>query len=248
MQVHSRLTMLLASVASVVITGCGGGVHVVPPYAGTTSPSSAGLESSSALAPTTKQPNAPSGSSTHSISKPLAYSGSWHAAPGCWAIRSRDSLKYVSTEIGYGGTDKGMLRARAGAIGPWEKYQIWERDWADFWETSEFAIMSQANGRFVSTEIGYSGGGAAMLRARNLRVAGIGPWEKYILPGGSGIGPWDRRNPVSNTFFTAEANGLAVAAEDGSNYWGYMQGILRARTSTAWLGGWERFDFIPSSC
>jgi hypothetical protein len=41
----------------------------------------------------------------------------------------------------------------------------------------ELAFQSQANNDFVSTEIGYSGGLYAMLRAG---ATAIGPWEQYI--------------------------------------------------------------------
>jgi hypothetical protein len=38
-------------------------------------------------------------------------------------IRAANDL-YVSAELGYGGSNTGMLRARANAIGPWEIFKL----------------------------------------------------------------------------------------------------------------------------
>src|SRR5260370_38014898 len=40
------------------------------------------------------------------------------------------------------------------------------------------SILSAANARWVSAELGYTGGNYAMLRAR---ATSIGPWERYAL-------------------------------------------------------------------
>lgn len=39
------------------------------------------------------------------------------------------------------------------------------------------SILSAANGRWVSAELGYTGGNYAMLRAR---ATAVGPWEQYL--------------------------------------------------------------------
>jgi hypothetical protein len=43
-----------------------------------------------------------------------------------------------------------------------------------------YTIRSNVNGKYVSTEMGYTGGRHAMLRARATEV---GDWEKYIPRG-----------------------------------------------------------------
>jgi hypothetical protein len=41
-------------------------------------------------------------------------------------------------------------------------------------------VYSTANSRYVSAELGYTGGDQGMLRAR---ATEIGPWEQYVLNG-----------------------------------------------------------------
>jgi len=88
---------------------------------------------------------------------------------GPFTITSQANGLLVSAELGYTGGDAGMLRARANAIGPWERFFI------DNFGT--FAtITSAANGLLVSAELGYTGDDAGMLRAR---ATAIGPWEQF---------------------------------------------------------------------
>jgi hypothetical protein len=93
------------------------------------------------------------------------------AAPA--TFRSRANGRYVSAELGYGGGNYAMLRARARAIGPWERYDLYRNN-----RTGAWSIRSRANGRYVSAELGYGGGSNATLRAR---AGGVGPWEQFNI-------------------------------------------------------------------
>lgn len=86
------------------------------------------------------------------------------------AIRSNANNNYVSAELGYTGNNYAMLRARASAVGPWEKYYEIENS------DGTFSLKSAANGNYVSAELGYTGSTYAMLRAR---ASAIGPWETF---------------------------------------------------------------------
>jgi hypothetical protein len=87
------------------------------------------------------------------------------------ALQSNFSRKAVSAEIHYGGADYGMLRARAAAIGPWERYNLLKNLTTGVW-----AIQSKANGKYVTAEQTYTGGDYGMLRAR---ATAISVWELY---------------------------------------------------------------------
>jgi hypothetical protein len=140
------------------------------------------------------------------------------AAPA--TFRSRANGRYVSAELGYGGGNYAMLRARARAIGPWERYDL-RQTGAGAW-----SIRSRANGRYVSAELGYGGGNYAMLRAR---ATAIGPWERYDLYRNNRTGAWSIRS---------RANGRYVSAELG--YGGGSNATLRARAGG--VGPWEQFN------
>jgi len=133
-------------------------------------------------------------------------------------ITSQANGGLVSAELGYGGGDYAMLRARASAVGPWERYTV-------CLGSSYDTITSQANGRLVSAELGYGGGDYAMLRAR---ASAVGPWEKFRFEScGSGcVTIWSL------------ANNRLVSAELG--YGGGDYGMLRARATN--VGPWERFQ------
>ena len=77
--------------------------------------------------------------------------------------------RYVSAELGYGGGDHAMLRARATVIDAWERFHIIDHG-------SYINIKSAANDRLVSAELGYRGADYAMLRAR---ATEDGPWERF---------------------------------------------------------------------
>jgi hypothetical protein len=88
---------------------------------------------------------------------------------------------------------------------------------------SNVIIYANANGRYVSTERGYGGDSANMLRAR---ATAIGPWELYYTSRAPRRG-W--------TTMYANANNRYVSAEIG--YGGDYNGMLRARATA--IGPWE---------
>lgn len=87
------------------------------------------------------------------------------------AIKAGNGL-YVSAELGYGGNDYGLLRARAATVGPWEKFKLCH------YQTPEpfYTLQSQANNLYVSVELGWPGESNAVLRARS---SSYGPWERF---------------------------------------------------------------------
>jgi hypothetical protein len=95
---------------------------------------------------------------------------------GYWIIWSSAAAYFTSTEIGFTGGRYAMLRARAIQIGAWEKYAI---DCIGPTPSRDFVIIADANSKFVSTELGYTGSYYAMLRARRDQSDGWGPWETY---------------------------------------------------------------------
>jgi outer membrane protein assembly factor BamB len=90
-------------------------------------------------------------------------------------------------------------------------------------------IRAQANAKYVSAELGYTGSLYAALRARS---STLGAWEKYQCIA-IGTNQWAIRS---------RANGKYVTAELG--YAGSLQGTLRARAST--VGSWEQFTIVPT--
>jgi hypothetical protein len=125
---------------------------------------------------------APTALAAHSAAEPIPPQG-----PAEWAVvrgsGTHSSVvhslsftangRYVSAEMAYTGDNSAMLRARATAIGPWERYALFHNR-----RTGRYALFSKANLRFVSTELGYTGGSYAMLRAR---ATAIGPSEQFFL-------------------------------------------------------------------
>ncbi|SRR6266498_1574620 len=149
-----------------------------------------------------------------------------------WIISFGNS-RYTSAELGYGGDLYGMLRARATDPGPWEEFQICGR-----WEggTKVNYIASNANLRYVSAELGRTGGDHGMLRAR---ATSVGNWEKFTI---ARWGP----NPAMYTI-RSQANGRYVSAELG--YGGGRYAMLRARATS--IGNWEKFLILcgtPAQC
>jgi hypothetical protein len=130
-------------------------------------------------------------------------------------LRSDANGRYVTTELGYGGTSHAMLRARATRVGPWEQYEFC---WGVNGNGANLAIRSRANNRWVSAELGRTGNDYGMLRAR---ATSIGPWETFN--GGLGL-----RNNSNLKWVTAELG------QTGSR-----DAMLRARANS--YGPWEHF-------
>jgi hypothetical protein len=133
----------------------------------------------------------------------------------CWrnvTIRASANNLYVTTVLDEGG----RLRARTGATGPWELYQVCRNT-----SSKLTNILAQANTRLVSTEIGAGG----TLRART-PLSAAGPWELYYTganPGGS------------TTVIQSYASTLYTSTELGDG------GSLRARSGT--IGLWEVYSW-----
>ena len=61
--------------------------------------------------------------------------------------------------------------ARAGAVGSWEKFNLYQSG-------STHVFQSQANGLYVSAELAYRNELVGMLRAR---ATAVGPWELFTF-------------------------------------------------------------------
>jgi hypothetical protein len=85
----------------------------------------------------------------------------------------------VSAEFGYTGGSYAMLRARAGTVGPWEKFTLTCHVFpiGGGGQVSFLVIQSQVNGNYVSAELGYTGADYAMLRARATSITNT---EYYV--------------------------------------------------------------------
>lgn len=154
----------------------------------------------------------------------------------CYPVQGFKSVandRYVTAQLDYGHPFSrpnlyAMLRAaHATAVGPWEKFQfchVPER------AAVTYSIFSDANKKWVATEIGYSGRDRDMLRARSSTV---GAWEEYrilCIIGQPGY-----------FMIISDAARRYVAAELGYSRHDY--GMLRARSTTA--GAWEKFFPFP---
>ena len=137
-------------------------------------------------------------------------------APGY--ILSKYNGLYVSTELGYGGSLYGMLRARSATLGAWEYYQLCYNP-----ATAHWAIWADANKKWVSAELGYPGNQYGMLRARS---SSVGPWELFI--------PYSADQVLE---LESAANRRWVSAEFGDP--GAEYGMLRARSFE--IGEWELY-------
>jgi hypothetical protein len=155
----------------------------------------------------------------------------------CWTnvvlMSSVYPYYYVSTELTFGWNDgvndHGMLRARATAIGPWERYTICF-DYTDH----SYSIRSPAANAWVSAELLYPGIRAGMLRAR---ANAVGPWEKFDIVDNGGQGRTIRS--LANDRFVA-AEFVYVDPPSGDP----RKGMMRARTGADAIGPWELFYLL----
>jgi hypothetical protein len=122
----------------------------------------------------------------------------------------------VSAELGFGDPFTGELRARSGAIGPWELFTVCQDD-----VTLVTFLISQANGLAVSAELGFGEPFTGLLRAR---AGAIGAWEQFaVVAAPPGVA------------LVSLANGLAVSTELG--FGAPHTAALRARSGA--IGPWE---------
>jgi hypothetical protein len=139
----------------------------------------------------------------------------------------------VAAEIGYAASNPlyGMLRARTRPenVGPWEKFIVDDLNPDD---NGRVAIRSNANGLYVSAEIGYSSSDPryGMLRAR---ARTVGPWETFRW------GFYNSGTVYGYSNVLIAANGSYVSTELG--YTGSTYAMLRARPNQKSIGPWEQF-------
>ena len=135
-------------------------------------------------------------------------------------LQSRANNQYVAAELGYPGADNGMLRARSGSVGAWEKFECVALG------GNRWALRSRANGQYVVTELGYGGPTQAMLRARS---GSPGGWEQFrIVPLSLTDPKFALRSTVGDKAVTTE---IAYGGGGASQ--------LRARSDS--VGAWEQF-------
>ncbi|SDM15429.1 fascin domain-containing protein [Nonomuraea jiangxiensis] len=146
--------------------------------------------------------------------------GATTMAASCYSgyLTSMAAGRIVSVEIGYAGSSKNMLRARAISPGAWEQLTI-------CWDSQFDYIYSVAADRYVSAEVGYTGSSYGMLRAR---ATSVGPWERFYIGCSSAC---QIKSVAANAYVTTELD-----------YTGSNSGMLRARR-TGSAGSWEQFAF-----
>ena len=134
----------------------------------------------------------------------------------------------VSVELGYSGSEYGMLRARSGSPGPWEKIDVLQLN------STDVALRSRANNLYVSAEIGYGTSNPlyGMLRARS---SSIGAWETFSIG--------HIAESTHGSYQLVAVNDMYVSAEVGYGTSNPLYGMLRARSSS--LGTWEKYNIIP---
>jgi hypothetical protein len=146
------------------------------------------------------------------------------------ALKSKANGLYVSAELGYSGDRNGMLRARAGSVGPWERFELCHNviipGGVPFGVIS--TLRSLANGKYVSVEHGYSDNWNNMLRAR---ADSVGSWEALDID--SGNDPARIRDWYDFKIASAELNMP-----------GPWTGMLRARADT--VGPWEQWQVVAA--
>ncbi|MFE2015832.1 hypothetical protein [Streptomyces sp. NPDC059491] len=89
-------------------------------------------------------------------------------------LRSEGNGNYVTTERGYTGTYRNLLRARGTTVGEWEKIRLEKQ--AD----GTYALKAATNDgyKYVTAEVQDPGNDAGLLRARG---DSVGSWQKFQL-------------------------------------------------------------------
>jgi len=149
-------------------------------------------------------------------------------------IRSVANGRYVTAEVDDGGGYNGMLRARATVVSTWEKFTVCLVGGN---QRCCIAIKSEANGKWVSAEFGYSGSNFGMLRAR---ASTIESWEVFVCgmtgPTAKSVMFLNGPKPITSYWVAAELH-----------YTGARYGELRDRTPLFNNGAWENFSSSISS-
>jgi hypothetical protein len=142
-------------------------------------------------------------------------------------INSYQNGLYVSAELGWGGDQYGLLRARATQVGPWE---LFEECW--YVDTSGryvYTLRSEASGKYVSTEYDFGNNeyGDSLYMVLRARADSPGTWEHYFI-GVPANWEMDLQSVKINRYVSAEVL-----------YQGAYVGVLRARATQ--VGPWEIF-------
>jgi hypothetical protein len=139
----------------------------------------------------------------------------------------------VAAEFLYGGSNKGMLRARSyGGQGDWERAVIC-RNAATGLYYFQYWFDRDQRFYFVSVEVNYAGDLNGMLRAR---ATSVGPWELFFADRHP-VSIEDPGNYLGVYTLRSYQNGKYVSHESG--YPGDTADVLRARADTP--GEWEGF-------
>jgi hypothetical protein len=147
-------------------------------------------------------------------------------------FKSEANGRYVVAQLDYGVAYPrhnlyAMLRANATHVGAWEKFQFCYDKSTNFW-----SIRSNANNRWVVTQLDYPFRDQYMLRAAN--ATGIGLWEQYrILCISGGNGAFAIQSAANERYVTAALD------RTGKDY-----GMLRARSDG--VEAWEKFFSFPA--
>jgi hypothetical protein len=147
-------------------------------------------------------------------------------------FKSQANDRYVVAQLDYGVAYPrhnlyAMLRANATHVGAWEKFQFCYDKSTNFW-----SILSNANNRWVVTQLDYPFRDQYMLRAAN--ATGIGLWEQYhILCISGGNGAFAIQSAANERYVTAALD------RTGKDY-----GMLRARSER--VEAWEKFFSFPA--
>jgi hypothetical protein len=157
-------------------------------------------------------------------------------------IQSRANGRFVSTELGYKGSNYGMLRARATVAGPWEQFQICTIDHG-LNQGVSYVLKSLANGRFVVDHRAYPGFRAGELTATATSLATVTPanasreqvWMDELdhkVPMNVAI---MATGPGNTTLPKSALRWVSAELFDAGGYYG----MLRARAGV--IGPWETF-------
>ena len=87
-----------------------------------------------------------------------------------WALQSRETGKYVTTEVDYAGSLKGLLRARSSKVGSLQKF------WFTPVPSCSCLALKAHNSKFVTAELKYHQPLYGVLRARSAK---IGAWTTF---------------------------------------------------------------------
>jgi len=151
------------------------------------------------------------------------WEASRHATFNC-KLQARTNHRYVTTEVTFPGTAfRGLLRARASAIGSWQRFRCVAIG------TNQWALNSRANHKYVTAEITYPGTLRGLLRASSNT---IGISEEFTF----------RPVAACACFALQAANAKFVTVDPSTS--SSTRGLLRAHGTS--IGTRQEFDITSS--